>query len=169
MPWPDFSELSFGFAFLREFERRHTLGGTFPSAPDFISQNDEAKKGYDVSVLQGSTPVFFQFKRSFVIKSPLASEISCGDFNSPVLYRMYLRRKNKYQQHRALQKLEADGNAALYVTSQIETHDDLTQAYTAGTVVEKAAALFAPSEINLPDLSKEHWLCFRASDATRIV
>lgn len=41
---------------------------------------------------------------------------------------MYLRRKNEYQQHRALQDLEAAGNATFYVTSQIETSDDLTQA-----------------------------------------
>jgi hypothetical protein len=166
VPWPDHSELTFGFSFLREFERRYTPGGAFPKAPDFISQYKEATKGYDVeAALDNSTPIFFQFKRSFVIKSPLAGEISCGDFNSPVLYRMYLRRKNMYQQHRSLQRLEADGNAVLYVTSQIETHDDLTQAYTAGTVVESAAALFAPGEINLPDLLKEHWLCFRASNA----
>jgi hypothetical protein len=164
VPWPDHSELTFGFSFLREFERQYTAGGAFPKAPDFISQYDEAMKGYDVeAALDSSTPIFFQFKRSFVIKSPLASEIQCGDFKSPVLYRMYLRRKNMYQQHRALQKLEADGNTTLYVTSQIETHDDLTRAYTAGTVVDQAAALFAPGEISLPDLVKEHWLCFRPS------
>jgi hypothetical protein len=44
MPWPGFSELSFGFGFLREFERQHAPDGSFPSAPDFISQNEEAKK-----------------------------------------------------------------------------------------------------------------------------
>ena len=27
MPWPNFSELSFGFSFLREFERQHTPKG----------------------------------------------------------------------------------------------------------------------------------------------
>jgi hypothetical protein len=75
MPWPDFSELSFGFAFLREFERQHATKGSFPSAPDFISQNVEARKGYDVSVVDGSTPVFFQFKRSFVLTTRRAKEI----------------------------------------------------------------------------------------------
>jgi hypothetical protein len=50
-------------------------------------------------------------------------------------------------------------------TSQIETHDDLTHAYTVGEVVSEAAALFAPGEITLPDRVKEHWLCFRASNA----
>jgi len=81
MPWPNHSELTFGFSFLREFERQYTPGGQFPKAPEFNSQYDEAMKGYDVEgALDNSTPIFFQFKRSFVIKSPLANEIQCGDF-----------------------------------------------------------------------------------------
>jgi hypothetical protein len=165
VPWPDHSELTFGFSFLREFERQYTPCGAFPKAPDFISQYNEATKGYDVeAALDDSTPIFFQFKRSFVIKSPLAKEIQCGDFAAPVLYRMHLRRKNKYQQHLALQSLEEEGNAVVYVTSQIESHDDLTKAYTAGTVVHRSAALFAPREITLPDHDGDHWLSFRASD-----
>lgn len=166
MPWPDHSELTFGFSFLREFERQYTLDGEFPKAPDFISQYDEAMKGYDVeAALDNSTPVFFQFKRSFVIKSPLASEIQSGDFLGPVLYRMFLRKKNNYRQHLALQQLEAAGNTVFYVTSQIETHRDLTHAYSAGTVVSHATALFSPNEITLPDHTHDHWLCFRASDS----
>ncbi len=141
MPWPDHSELTFGFSFLREFEKQYTPAGRFPKAPDFISQYDEAMKGYDVeAALDKSTPVFFQFKRSFVIKSPLASEIQCGDFSGPILYRMYLRKKNNYQQHRALQQLE-ERRTRFFSDSQIETHQDLTQAYSAGTVVSDAAAL----------------------------
>src|SRR5262245_47630104 len=59
VPWPDFSEVSFGFSFLRDFERLHAPGGAFPSAPDFISQADVASLGYDVeAALAGSNPVF---------------------------------------------------------------------------------------------------------------
>jgi hypothetical protein len=163
VPWPDFSELSFGFAFLREFEGRHTLGGTFPSAPDFISQNDEAKKGYDVSVLQGSTPVFFQFKRSFVLTTRKANEIQCGDFVDPALYRMHLRQKDSFRQHVALQKLENQGLCVFYVTSQIESFEQLTQAYVARTIIDQTAALFSPNEIILPDLVTPHHLCFEAA------
>ncbi len=86
MPWPGFSELSFGFAFLREFERHHAPSGMFPSAPDFISQRAEASAGYDVEIaLDGSTPVFFQFKRSFVLTTRRAMEIRNGDFTDPVV------------------------------------------------------------------------------------
>lgn len=56
MPWPDFTELTFGFAFLRELEQNYVHGGRFPKAPDFISQGAEATKGYDVEVaIDGST------------------------------------------------------------------------------------------------------------------
>jgi hypothetical protein len=164
VPWPDFSELSFGFAFLREFERRHASGGTFPSAPDFISQNDEAKKGYDVAVLEGSTPVFFQFKRSYLLTTRRAKEIQAGDFTDPVLYRMHLRQKDSCRQHIALQKLEQNGNRVFYVTSQIDSFEDLTRAYIADAILDQTAALFAPSEIILPDLVAAHHLCFRAAD-----
>lgn len=164
MPWPDFSELSFGYAFLREFERTHAPGGAFPSAPDFITQNKEAEKGYDVSILDGSTPVFFQFKRSFVLTTCNAKEIQIGDFASPILYRMHLREKAAYRQHRALQELENDGHRVLYVTSQIESPLELTKAYVRNDVLARTAALFTPNEIVLPDLDHKHHLCFKADD-----
>jgi hypothetical protein len=164
MPWPDFSELSFGFSFLREFERLHAPGGEFPSAPDFISQADEASLGYDVEAsLAGSNPVFFQFKRSFVLTTSRAKEIQNGDFAHPVLYRMYLREKENYRQHKALRSLEQRGNSVFYVTSQIRNFDELTHAYAGGSVVDGTAALFSPLEINLPDDTGDHHLCFRAA------
>ena len=55
------------------------LGGKFPKAPDFISQGAEATKGYDVEVtLDGSTPVFIQLKRSYVLVQKNAREIQQG-------------------------------------------------------------------------------------------
>ena len=167
MPWPDLSELTFGFSFLREFEQSYAPSGTFPKAPDFISQYDEATLGYDVNAwLDNSTPVFFQFKRSFVVRSSQAKEITVGHFAGPILYRMHLRRKNDYAQHRALQDLETSGNAVFYITSQIESSVELTVAYTSGTVLDQAAAWFSPLEINLPNLTEDHWLSFRAGDPT---
>lgn len=85
MAWPDFSELSSGYGFLREFERRYTPGGRFPAAPDFITQSAEATAGYDVEVLSGTTPVFFQFKRSFVLTTRNATEIQVGHFTDLIL------------------------------------------------------------------------------------
>ena len=154
MPWPDFSELSFGFSFLREFEKQYAPMGRFPTAPDFITQNDEATKGYDVeATLEGSAPVFFQFKRSFVLTTGNAKEIRNGDFASPNLYRMHLREKDLYRQHKALQRLESDGNCVFYVTSQVASPSALSKAYATNTVVAHAAALFSPNEIVLPNLT----------------
>lgn len=164
MPWPDFSELSFGYGFLREFERRYTPGGRFPVAPDFITQSAEATAGYDAEVLSGTTPVFFQFKRSFVLTTRNATEIQLGHFTDPKLYRMHLRKKDEYRQHRALQDLESVGHNVFYVTSQIENPADLTRSYLADTVISEAAAIFSPNELQLPNLHESHHVCFRAED-----
>jgi hypothetical protein len=165
MPWPDFTELTFGFAFLRELEQNYVLGGKFPKAPDFISQGAEATKGYDVEVtLDGSTPVFIQLKRSYVLVQKNAREIQQGLYATPKVYRMKLHKNGKYRQHKALQGLEALGNAVFYVTSQIHTPKEFSDAYSAGTVVSQASAMFAPSEIILPDDTKNHHVSFKPND-----
>jgi hypothetical protein len=163
MPLPDFSELTFGYAFLREFERLYTRGGIFPAAPDFISQAAEATLGYDVSVLNGGSPVFFQFKRSFVVRSYRATEFyQPGAFASPPLYRMNLMKKNAYSQHKALRALEATGESVLYVTSQVPTPAELSDAFVNQHVLDRASALFSPTDINLPDEHEQHWVSFEA-------
>jgi hypothetical protein len=164
MPLPDFSELTFGYAFLREFERLYTHGGTFPAAPDFISQAAEATLGYDVAVLDGGTPVFFQFKRSFVVRSQRATEFTHSThFASPPVYRMNLMKKNGYSQHRALRALEGSGEDVLYVTSQVPTPADLSDAFVNQHVVDQATALFSPGDINLPNQTHQHWVSFEAN------
>lgn len=165
MPWPDFTELSFGWAYLAEFEKAHVPGGRFPKAPEFISQGEEATKGYDAKVtLSDSTPVFLQLKRSFVLTTKRAREIKDGSYPEPRVYRMNLHKKNKYQQHKALQVLEAQGNQVLYVTSQIYNSQEFARAYASGEIVSKAAALFTPNEIVLPDDVDTHHVSFKAED-----
>ena len=165
MPWPDFTELSFGYCFLREFENRYVSGGAFPKAPDFISQYDEATEGYDVELaIDGATPVFLQFKRSFVLTTRNAKEIQDGHYVDPKIYRMNLHKSGAYRQHKALQKLESAGSDVYYVTSQIHTTTEFTSAYTAGHIVSGGTAVFSPSEIVLPDFTRDHHVSFRTSD-----
>lgn len=165
MPWPDFTELTFGFAFLREFEQNYVHGGRFPTAPDFISQGAEATKGYDVEIaLDAATPVFLQLKRSYVLVRNSAKEIQDGLFTAPKVYRMNLHKNGKYRQHKALQGLEALGNAVFYVTSQIYSRNEFANAYSAGTIVSQASALFSPNEIILPDDTKPHHVSFKPRD-----
>ena len=87
MAYPDFSELSFGYCFLRELETRHTHGGRFPKAPDFISQYDEGTKGYDVEVaMDGAIPLFIQLKRSEVMTRSHAGEFGTPWFPAKPVY-----------------------------------------------------------------------------------
>lgn len=165
MPWPDFTELTFGYMFLREFELQYVYGGQFPRAPDFISQWDEATKGYDVEVaLSDATPVYLQLKRSFVLERRNAKEFRDGIYQDPKAYRMYLHKNSYYRQHRALQDLEKKGSMVLYVTSQIHEPEEFADAYVAGCVVSQASALFSPLEIVLPDYSQVHHVSFKAED-----
>lgn len=166
MPYPDFSELTFGFAFLREFEREFCDDQHFPSAPDFITQHDEASLGYDVEAQYGAgTPVFFQFKRSFVVKSGHALECQTArkdDLKPYPFYRMNLRKKNAYDQHRLLRESEQDGNDVFYVTSQVEEPETLSLLYRDGQILNQATALFSPSDIPLPNDDQQHFVSFRA-------
>ena len=164
MPPPDFTELTFGFAFLRELEQKYVRGGRFPMAPEFISQRDEAKKGYDVRImLANATPAFLQLKRSDVLVTNRCKEIKRGRFTAPRVYRMKLHQNNQYQQHRALQNLEAQGNKVFYVTSQIYTQKEFATAYSNRTIVSKASASFSPKEIILPNTTTNHHVSFQSS------
>lgn len=165
MAWPDFTELTFGYAYLRELERLYAPGGSFPLAPDFISQNDEADRGYDVEVLlDGATPLFIQFKRSFVLTRSNAREIQDGTYSRPRVFRMHLHKRGAYRQHKALQALEAAGNEVQYITSQIYKRREFGDAFANQRIIADASAHFLPSEIVLPDYTHEHHVSFRAQD-----
>lgn len=167
MPWPDFTELTFGYAYLRELERKHMPGGTFPMAPDFISQSDEATKGYDVKVmLTGTTPFFIQFKRSFVLTRRTAREVADGYFASPRVYRMHLHKRGAYRQHKALRNLEASGCMVAYVTSQIYTHLEFSRHFGSQTIISDASAHFLPSQISLPNVTEDHHISFKPGIST---
>jgi hypothetical protein len=166
MPWPDFTELTFGYAFLREFETQYVHGGQFPKAPDFISQNDEATKGYDVEIaVNHALPIFIQFKRSYVLTRNTAKEIRDGHYSHPRVYRMHLHRRGAYRQHKALEVLERLGNLVFYVTSQIYLGSEFAAAFTDREIVSSAAAFFSPREIRLPNVTRDHHVSFKAEDA----
>jgi hypothetical protein len=161
MAYPDFSELSFGYCFLRELESRYTHGGRFPKAPDFITQHDEATKGYDVEVaMDGAVPLFIQLKRSEVMVGGYAREFGSQWFQTRPAFRMNLHGKHAYAQHAALQDLDTSGEQVIYATSQIEEPAELSAHSVSGTVISSASAMFAPNEIQLPDLTAKHHVSF---------
>ena len=105
MPWPNFTELTFGCVFLREFELNYVYGGKFPIAPDFISQWDEVTAGYNVEIaLSDTTPVYLQIKRTFVSERRNAKEFRDGICQDPGAYRIYLHKNEYYRQHKVLQE-----------------------------------------------------------------
>lgn len=159
MPWPNFSELTFGYSFLSEFERLYTPGGRFPRAPEFISQRQEAHQAYDVEMaLAHGTPVFIQLKRSFVVGRRSAKEGNY--FLQFPCFRMYLRKNASYDQHRKLQRHQQRARNALYVTSRVSDRKQLFNAYQRGTVVSSAVRSFRPRDIPLPTDNKQHWVSF---------
>lgn len=160
MAWPGFSETTFAFAFIRELETLHSATMLLPF---FLSQQDEADKGYDAEVDLNGALVFFQFKRSEVMTHSLAHEFASGKFKgkSPV-FRMHLRKKNAYAQHAALRDLEDDGYRVLYATSGAVDRNDLTHQYAAHQIMSQGA-MFSPNEIDLPDTTQEHYVSFRPS------
>ncbi|WP_017668274.1 hypothetical protein [Sandarakinorhabdus sp. AAP62] len=164
MPWPEFTELSFGYCFLRELETKYTTGGRFPRAPDFISQYAEKTKGYDVEVaMDGAVPLFIQLKRSMVIRSANAREFASPFFKSKPALRMNLHSNDSFAQHIALQKLEQAGNHVIYATSQIENPQELVTHTKSRTMVTKASAIFSPSTIMLPNVHEQHHVSFYAN------
>ncbi|WP_339825508.1 hypothetical protein [uncultured Parasphingorhabdus sp.] len=168
MAWPDFTELSFGYCFLRELESRYTHGGRFPKAPDFISQHEEATEGYDVEVaMDGAVPLFIQLKRSEIMTGDTASEFGSTLFSARPVYRMNLHRSRHhvtpgghYAQHQALQDLESTGENVIYATSQIPGPSELSIHCVNGTVISAASAIFSPLEIQLPDFTASHHVSF---------
>jgi hypothetical protein len=156
LAWPNFSELTFAFAFLRELEALH---GPYAVLPNFITQAEEATAGYDTEVSLGGTVLFIQFKRSEVMTSSLAKEFWAPDFVAKPVYRMHLHQHHQYAQHLALQRLEQRGNLVLYATSAASKRRDLLDQATRGTVISDSA-LFSPSEITLPDRTQPHHVSF---------
>lgn len=172
MPWPDFTELSFGYCFLRELETKYTPGGRFPKAPDFISQHAEKTKGYDVEVdlaMNGSAPVFIQLKRSMVMIRNNAIEYGSPYFANKPVFRMKLHKNDGFAQHKALMTLEQAGNNVVYATSQVATPEDLIEHTRNGTIVTKASSIFSPSSIKLPDFQDEHHVSFYADQTWAVL
>lgn len=170
MPMPDFTELSFGYCFLRELEKKYVHGGQFPKAPDFISQGQEAKDGYDVEVaMDNATPLFIQLKRSMVVRSKSATEFNHSHFPETPAYRMKLHSKDQFRQHKALQNLQNAGAAVIYATSQVNDALELSEHCRLGTIISQASAMFEPNEINLPNFNGQHWVSFYADEPFGIV
>jgi hypothetical protein len=159
LAWPDFSETTFAFALLQELRDRYHARSFYV---DFLTQPAEAVSGgYDASVDLGGTLHFFQFKRSEVMTGHLAKELQ-GGFPSAPVFRMHLRSKGNFKQHKDLQDFEAAGHSVFYAASGAISGPNLRMQFSTGQVIRNAGFM-VPSEIDLPDFTQEHHVSFKAT------
>lgn len=119
MAKPDFSELTFSFAFLNELQ--WFLWNNTPNPHlwlffNFLTVHEEVNIGADVVFNNGLTPIYIQFKRSGVIKAqkgrtpkelkPNPARTNNFTLNDRPFYRMHLHKNKEYLQHHTLQAQE---------------------------------------------------------------
>ncbi|WP_427450576.1 hypothetical protein [Litorimonas sp. WD9-15] len=190
MAYPDFSELTFSFAFLNELQ--WFLWRNSPVMHpwifmNFLTVHQEIKVGADVVFNNGLTPIYIQFKRSGIIKGqngrtpkelkPNQSGNHQFTLNQRPFYRMHLHKHMEYLQHFTLQVQEVIANQRVfYVTSQVPDIKALQDCVKDRSVFSDASAFFLPSEIILPtdvsnpdDLKETHWVSFSKNDTHKVV
>ena len=154
---PNFSELTFSFAFLSElqwFLWKNTNAWFFMN---FLTVHQEVNIGADVVFDNGLTPIYIQFKRSGVIKGqkgrtpkelkPAPSGGHQFTLIERPFYRMHLHKYKDYLQHFTLQAQEVIANRRVfYVTSQIPDLSTLQNCVANKSVFSEASAFFLPSE-----------------------
>jgi hypothetical protein len=190
MAYPNFSELTFSFAFLNELQ--WFLWNNTPAwhpwlFMNFLTVHEEIKIGADVVFDNGLTPIYIQFKRSEVIKGQKGRTpkelklVSSGNHQFKLrerpFYRMHLHKYKDYLQHFTLQAQEVIANQRVfYVTSQVPNLSALQNCVATKSVFNSASAFFLPSEIILPtdlnnpdDLKEDHWVSFSKNGSHKVV
>ncbi len=187
---PNFSELTFSFAFLSElqwFLWKNTPAWHPWLFMNFLTVHEEIKIGADVVFDNGLTPIYIQFKRSGVIKGqkgripkelkPALSGNHQFTLNERPFYRMHLHKYKDYLQHFTLQAQEVIASKRVfYVTSQVTDLSALQNCVANKSVFNVASAFFLPSEIILPtdvndpdDLKEDHWVSFSKNGSHKVV
>ena len=163
----EFSEFSYGFSFTENLIRSKS---SVVSAPLFLNQVREYEWGCDLALELDNCfwkPLFFQFKIPDVMTNRRAREISKFGLNiSPWYFRMYLHKKNAYNQQKALAKLDNDfPRSAFYATPEFHEYSDLNKHFKNGKVHEYSA-LFSPTDIdnaNVISSSGNHAIAYEAN------
>ncbi|MBX7456658.1 hypothetical protein K3152_00205 [Qipengyuania sp. 1NDH17] len=142
---------------MSEYERLYCGHGAFPQPPNFISQQDEADRGYDVeATLANGRLLLIQLKRSFV----LTQHRDAPAILIKPSYRMHLRKNRNYDQHRQLRARQHEGFEVFYVTSRARSRSAVVSAYRSGTLISDRTAAFAPLDIPQPTDAEQHWISF---------
>jgi hypothetical protein len=151
-----FSEFSYGFALTNELveRHRHLLVG----APHLPSQNQEGRPGggYDVGLPIRGFPLFLQFKVSeYMLRSTAGEWKKFGK----KYFRFQLHPLRHSVQHHLLIDLESRNNCVYYAVPAFYKAEDLNQAFSTRTVVDRTVFV-RPSDIGrLPD-EDNHCIAF---------
>lgn len=158
----EFSELSFAFSFLNSFKIVYGL----QTLPNFITQAEENRQGYDASIDKEGTIYFFQFKvPKLLVKSN--ARIYSNDIGLPYFRFKLLRTPwlaSCYNQHNKLVELSKSHDSVYYCSPEFSKLFDL-QNYNNHVV--NHSALFKPADIGIiNDSEKEHLIVYNENSST---
>jgi len=154
-----FSEFTYGFALTNELV--NVGNPPILSAPIFPSLIAEGRAGgYDVMLDRPGKPIFIQFKLSRLIRGRRAMEFQRREFWTP-FYRMAFRARARSWQHELLVDLESqNGGGVFYIAPAFHLLSQLNAHYERRQIVMNSRRV-RPSEANIPDDQREHWLSFQ--------
>lgn len=152
----DFSESTFAFAFTDNLLRDPRFSAT--GAPRFLSTYAEGRgQHFDVELPAHPVAFFFQFKIPEVMQR--RRRLRNGSRLPAPFYRMNLRTKDHFAQHRGLLACEADGRNIHYVSPRFHTHEELDVLFSRGEVHDHTA-WFRPSHVTPPDYTRAHGVVY---------
>lgn len=131
-------------------------------APFFPNLVQEGKLGYDVRIEMPAIPIILQFKIPEILKTSAAREISklaLPGISSP-FFRMPMMKKNRYNQHNALVKIEKDlPGSVYYATPCLDNNEAFHNSYD-NVNVHLDTAYFSPREIGKINDNQKHSIAY---------
>ena len=153
---PNFSEFSYGYALTEALVggRQHLV------RPNFPTQVEEGKSGYDLQLDCPGYPLFLQFKVCDGMKTRGAKELS--KFQLPLrlpFLRMNLMPAGRSKQHSLLSKLESQGETVFYAAPRFYEDNEFASHYRKREIICHTAFV-SPSAIGPLPNDKEHHVAF---------
>ena len=150
----EFSEFSFGFAFIHEYVN-HNPG--FTAAPELPSLRKEVTVGWDAKLTVKGHPKFFQFKLSEYLCRSRASQ--WNHHNRPY-FRFRITPQDKSDQHNRLMRLANLGNDVLYTAPMFHEASEFNHNFQTSQVT--SSSIWVPVQ-RLPPINGDDAHCITFS------
>jgi len=155
----EFTESTFSFAYTHDLIKKIGL----LTVPEFISQQEEALRGYDVKIIW-KVPMFFQFKVSDFLSKRNAAEANL--FQTMPYYRFKLHRDGKrsdvYNQHNLLVNLNRTHPNVYYSAPAFHKKYQLNQFFKNSQVTDNSV-LFKPIQMGNGWKTVNHKVVYNSS------